>query len=381
MFYIRKICGIKGDNDGKNDHGVGDGCLRKYGPLRAVLAMIGVVIATIGMVGCGSKEEADMTVVLTTGFSGDEIFRIEEMSCTLPEVRVYLTNVQNQYESVYGEQIWSVDFDGVTLENNVKEMVLAQIAQIKTMNLLGEKYDITLEEEEKAQVAQAADSYFASLNETERSVMNVTEDTITTLYAEYALADKVYQYIIKDINPEISDDEARTITVQHILIKTYALNGSGEKVEYTEASRQDAYQRALDIRDQLAQGEDFEKLSMLYNEDEQTLYSFGKGEMEEAFENAAFMLETDEISEIVETSYGYHIIKCINTFNREETDANKIKIVEERRGEVFGQEYNAFVATLTKHLNDLLWEQVVFIHNEDVTTKDFFDVYRRYFPS
>ena len=41
------------------------------------------------------------------------------------------------------------------------------------------------------------------------------------------LADKVYRQIISDINPEISDDEARTITVQHILIKTVTENADG----------------------------------------------------------------------------------------------------------------------------------------------------------
>ena len=40
---------------------------------------------------------------------------------------------------------------------------------------------------------------------------------IESMYRDYALADKVYRQIISDINPEISDDEARTITVQHIL--------------------------------------------------------------------------------------------------------------------------------------------------------------------
>ena len=36
--------------------------------------------------------------------------------------------------------------------------------------------------------------------------MQVKEEDIENLYLEYALADKVYRYIIKDINPEISDD-------------------------------------------------------------------------------------------------------------------------------------------------------------------------------
>ena len=86
-----------------------------------------------------------------------------------------------------------------------------------------------------------------------------------------------------------------------------------------------------------------------------------------------------EISGIVTTQSGFNIIKCINTFNREETDSNKIKIVEERKEEVFGQEYDAFITSLTRTLNEDLWKQVKFIENEEVTTKDFFDIYNEYF--
>ncbi|MCL2718080.1 MAG: peptidylprolyl isomerase [Lachnospiraceae bacterium] len=328
---------------------------------------------------CREIDDPDMRVVLTTGFQRDEVFRIETMSCLLPEIRVYLTNAQNQYENVFGRQIWSVDFGGETLEDSIKDIALAQIAQIKTMNLLAAKHDISLDEEEIELAKAAAAEYYNSLSGIEKEVMGVTLATIETLYSEYALADKIYHYIIKDVNPEISDDEARTITVWHILIKTYALDGTGKKIEYTETARADAFNRIKKIYDQVLNGEDFERLMMLYSEDEQTAYSFGKGGMEAPFEEAAFLLGTGEVSEIVETSFGYHIIKCVNTFNREETDNNKIKIVEKRREDVFSQEYNAFLSTLTRNINQVLWEQVTFINNSEVQTKDFFDVYLKYF--
>ena len=65
-----------------------------------------LVVCVIGTVSCASRNDSgDYTrVVLTTGFAQDEIFRIEKLSCTLPEMMVYLTNMKNQYESVYGEQ-------------------------------------------------------------------------------------------------------------------------------------------------------------------------------------------------------------------------------------------------------------------------------------
>ena len=337
-----------------------------------------LLIFCMVLTGCGTKSEGTR-VVLTTGFRDNEIFRIETISCTVPEIMVYLTTTQNQYESVFGEALWEKDLNGETLEQSIKETKLAQIAQIKTMNLLAAQKGVTLNEEELATVREAAGVYFDSLNETEKELLQIDEATIETMYAEYALADKVYENIIKDINPEISDDEARTITVQHILIKTYNLDGTGKKIEYGENEKEDAYKQALQIRSRAAGGEDFDELTHQYSEDEKSTYSFGKGDMEASFEEAAFNLEKGEISEVVETSFGYHIIKCINTFNREETDANKVKIVKQRREEVFGEEYDSFVASLTRDLNQELWGKVTFIHNADVSTHNFFEVYEDYF--
>lgn len=340
---------------------------------------LGLALILGSLTGCKGDDGVGTKVVLTTGFDKDEIFRIESSSCTLPEIMVYLTNIQNRYESVYGTQIWSTNVNGVTLEENVKDIALAQIARIKTMNLMAEKYQVQLSEEEKAQAENAARAYYSSLNETEIEKMGVSEKTIQSLYTEFALAQKVYQYTIKDINPEISDDEARTITVEHILIKTYALDGTGKKIEYTEKARQDAYETACMVLKLARDGEDFDELIRKYSEDDKSTYSFGKGEMDPAFETAAFNLGSDEISDIVESEYGFHIIKCLTTFDKEETDANKIKIVEQRREEAFGQEYDAYVATLTRNLNRDLWDSVGFIHDDNVSTQNFFEVYSEYF--
>lgn len=343
------------------------------------ILLILLCILAFAAAGCGKKNTDGVKVVLTTGLDKDEIFRIETASCTLPEIMVYLTNIQNQYEGAYGEEIWNIDLGDITLEQNVKDIALAQIARIKTMNLMAFRYGVELAEEEQERAENAAKEYFGSLNETEAAAMGVDEKTITKLYSEYALAEKVYRYIIKDINPEISDDEARTITVQHILLKTYALDGTGKKIEYTSKAKEEACDTAYEVWKKAVDGEDFDELIRHYSEDDKSTYSFGKGEMAPEFEKAAFNLATGEISDVVETEYGYHVIKCISTFDKDETDSNKIKIVEQRKEEVFGLEYDNFVNTLTRRLNEELWESVRFIHDENVNTSDFFDIYKEYF--
>ena len=247
------------------------------------------------------------------------------------------------------------------------------------MNLLAQEYGITLSDAERDNAGSAAQMYYESLNEREQELLKADEKLLCKMYEEYALAGKVYQYLIADINPEISDDEARTITVQHILIKTYSLNEQGERVPYSEEGRKEAYSRADEALRKARDGEEFMGLIAEYSEDNNPSYSFGKGTMEPAFEEAAFNLGTDEVSGIVESEHGYHIIKCISTFDRDETDRNKVKIVEQRRKEVFNEEYSGFVGGLTRNLNQKLWDSVGFLEDDMVTTSSFFEIYKKVF--
>ncbi len=352
--------------------------MRKYRKRKQAAGMIAAILIALCLAGCGSVNR-DTRIVLTTGFTKDEIFRIETASCYKKEVMVYLTNLQNQYEQVYGTEIWMKEQDGVTIEESVKQAVLAEIAQIKTMNLMAENYGLALDETETEAVNEAAKVYFESLTDVEKEQMDVTLDTIRQLYREYALADKVYDYMIEDVNPEISDDEARTITLQQILIKTGTKDKAGNITPYSEQQKSYAYATAVEALRRVEAGEDFDVVASRYNEAEESTVFIRKGEREAAYEEAAFVLGNEEVSDVIETEEGYYILKCVSTLNREETDMNKIKIVEERRKEAFSKEYDSYVQTLTRHINEELWQEVTLLHDSEITTSDFFDVFAEYY--
>lgn len=329
--------------------------------------------------GCGTKENA-RTLVLTTGFAQNEVFKLEDETCTLPEILVYLYNNMNQYESTFGPKIWSVEADGISMKQTVKDNALADISQIKAMKIRASEMGVELDKEEHELARKAGIDYYASLSRHEIDKLGIDEAGLIAMYEEYALGNKLYREIIKDINPEISDDEARTITVEHILIKTYTLDGTGVKVEYSEKDRQEAYEKARDIRALALDGEhEFKDLVLEYSEGDTDDYSFCKGDTDPSFEEAAFELGKDEISDIVTSQYGYHIIKCISTFNREETDIKKLSIAQEQREKVFGQQYEDYASTLLTYLNDELWDSVEISYDPQMTTDSFFEVYHKYF--
>ncbi len=350
----------------------------KFGQ-RFVRVLTALLTSLVFLCGCDASV-LDRKVVFTTGFAADEVFRIEDVSCSLSEIMLYLVNTQMGYENTFGSDIWSKQTDSGTVEDRLKDSVLAKVAQIKVMNLLARENGIELDESEEELAGQAALDYYDGLSESDINLMNsVSAEDIAGIMRERALADKLYDYIIRDINPEISDDEARTITVEQIFVKTYSVDEAGNKVMFTEGQKVSAYDRIRQAQIKIWNGENFEDLVGLYNEADESIISFGKGEMDSAYEDAAFNLGTDEISGIVETSDGYAIIRCMSTFNREETEVNKVRIVEQRKRQVFGDQYDAFVATLTKELNTKLWDSVSLVEGCSDRAGSLMEIYDKYF--
>lgn len=327
----------------------------------------------------GCKKSKKTQIVLTTDFEEGEVFRIEKMSCYVPEVMVYLVNSENQYDDVFGQQIWQIPIEGMTLEEKYKDTILARLAQIKVMNLMAQDQDFTLNEDDVLRVKSAARDYYASLNDAEKQLMGVDEDTIYNVYYEFATADRLYHEITDKVDPQISDDEARIVTVRDILIKTYKPSAVGT-VSYNAAEKAEAYERIQKIKEKIDEGADFDVIAEgTENEDSQIQYSFGRGVMPSEYEEAAFNLTVGEISDIVETEYGYHILKCVVAYDPEEADKNREAIIKVRKQEAFNNIYDGYIQGLNSNLNADLWDTVAYNKSNAITTTSFFDVYDTYF--
>lgn len=306
------------------------------------------------LAGCG-----DTKIVFTTGLASDELFRIGNVSCMLPEALVYLANEKNQYENVYGIEMWEHDFGDTTLEEYLKNQVVSQLAQVKSMVFLADEREIALSEEEEGRSAQAAEEYFDSLSEEEIRLLKVDQEEIRQMYQDYCLAYKAYGQITADATVEISDDEARIIQVQQIFVPEENL--------------------AKELKRKLDEGEDFESLAANYSKASQTTISLARGEKSEEYEDVAFNLDNQEISQVFAADEGYYILKCLDTYLEEESEANKIKVAQQQKTERFRTIYSDLMKDTLSEFQQKLWEQVHFSDYDSVGTSSFFEIYQKYF--
>jgi peptidyl-prolyl cis-trans isomerase D len=145
-----------------------------------------------------------------------------------------------------------------------------------------------------------------------------------------------------DKKPEITDEEIESFyrqnfnrysipeqrSARHILIKT--TEGDSEDI------LSEKLKRAEQVLELARSDEDFVELAKQYSEGPTgpsggNLGSFSRGRMVKSFDDAAFALNEGEISDIVETQFGFHIIKI------EKIEPAHIRTLEEVKGEIASQ--------------------------------------------
>lgn len=206
-----------------------------------------------------------------------------------------------------------------------------------------EKADIKITQEEiDAEMAVYEENYggaegLAAAIETSGMTMEDLENEMKTYL-------KIEKLIGPDI--EITDD-----AIQTYFEENKAALGQSAQVEASHILTE-TKEQADEVAKKLADGGDFAELAAEYSIDTATaenggeLGSFGEGEMAAEFEQAAFAMKQDEISEPVETEFGFHIIKVTGKTEAAEAtlENSKEQIKEVLFDEALNTEYAAWLA-------------------------------------
>jgi len=140
--------------------------------------------------------------------------------------------------------------------------------------------------------------------------VNITDDDVKKFYEE---------------NPA-KFEQPEMVRASHILIGT---KDQASNTDLSEEQKKVKLKLAEDIRKRAVAGEDFAKLAKEYSDDPGSKdkggeYTFPRGQMVPEFEAAAFSLGTNQVSDIVTTQFGYHIIKTSEKFPAKKLELAKV---------------------------------------------------------
>ncbi|MCU4999742.1 peptidylprolyl isomerase PrsA [Bacillus tropicus] len=242
---------------------------------KAMLAL--AATSVIALSACGTSSSSDKVVTSKAGDITKEDF-------------------YTQMKQQYGKQV---------LNNMVMEKVL-----IKNYKVEDKDVDKKFDEMKK----QYGDQFDTLLKQ-----QGIKEETIKNGVRAQLAQEKAIEKTITD--KELKDNYKPEIKASHILVKDEAT--------------------AKKVKEELGQGKSFEELAKQYSEDTGSkekggdLGFFGPGKMVKEFEEAAYKLKKDEVSEPVKSQFGYHIIKVTDikepekSFEQSKADIKK-EIVQKK---------------------------------------------------
>lgn len=333
---------------------------------RITAVILFAVLAVSFLSGCSR-------IKFTTGISKDEFAKCSNMVISTDISDLLLAEQKYSYENLFNNNVWSENIGNMTMEEYVVDSVKNTIANLIYLNLTADELRIVLTDEENRKAAEAATEY-TSMSE------GISEDAVQEIYTLILRAEKAFYAMTDDVDTEVSNDEARIISVQYVFVSTMVKNEDGTISAVSESEYNRAKKLAEEIYKAARNGSDMISLATEKSSDSIHSMELGRGQYNREFENAAFDLEIGEISDVVETEYGFYVIKCINDNIESNIAKRKAEIVLGRRSEIFLEQYEKYIEK-----NDIMFNKK-YLNNIDIESiksgnGKLFEIYKNKFVS
>lgn len=282
------------------------------------IVVVWLVVLAVAFSGCAiiKKDPEALKNAAVAKVNGEIITRQEFME----NFELY----KRSYESQYGKDIWNEDIEGKKFIDVVKEQVLEKMILDKLILEEAAKLGIEVSEEEVNKEVEHIKEYFESDEKFKEFLasQNITEERFKEQVKKDLIIFKYKEKVVEDV--KVSEEDIR---------EYYDNNIKEFKNDQVRASHilLDTREEAEMVLQKIKNGEDFNKLAEEYSVDPSVksnkgdLGYFGYGEMVKPFEEAAFALEAGEVSDIVKTQFGYHIIKVHDKKIVEPTPFHEVK--------------------------------------------------------
>ena len=290
------------------------------------------------------------------------VFKVGKESCRQEDAKVILMNYQKEYSNLYGIDMWEHDYgQEQSLEEYIKDLTLAQMAQVYTLDVIASEKGVTLSEDEQKKVSEAAKTYHDGLDDAECDYIGLNEKQTKKLFERYVLAEKLYETLKTEVNQEVSDDEARVMKLKQIYT--------------TDQTKAQSYLT------QLLSGTDFETLAQAVNEADNEDINVNRTTFPADISEKLFALTDGGITDVIEIDGGYYIFYCSSAFDAELTNAHKKDVLEKRMSDAVTDTYADYMSQLSSKENQDVWSKVTVDTSLKLESASFMEVYQQYFSA
>ena len=246
---------------------------------------------------------------------------IDKIQAIIGSEILLISDIENQYNQILSQGVIETeDMRCQIVDELLLQNFLIHHAKIdSTIEIVSDDIDAEINNrisyfENQLGSLEKVEAYF------NRSIESM-EDELRIIVKDQFYTQKKQSKIISDvkITPNEVKDFYRTLNSEEIPIVPTKLQMSQIVIEpeLSEDKKNSIKEKLNGFRKRIYNGEDFKVLATLYSDDVVSANNGGelgfmqRGDLVPEFERAAFKLKKDEISEVVESKFGYHIIQMI----------------------------------------------------------------------
>ncbi len=309
------------------------------------------------------------------------IATVGENEITEAEYKYYLETVKSQMLSEAGaedaKEFWASEIDGKKATDVAKERALDEVIRTEISVIKAEEAGVTLSDAELKEAnifltAKDADTK-AQLKEIKK-VTGADKFQIADMMEKLYLSNAYYRFVAAQENSPVAADDVAAkeyadkeyAAVKHVLI----MNTPESEEADAEAYAKDAKKKAEDLLNQAVSGANFEKLIEEYGEDpgmaenpdgyildKNGVSVDGSGQMVKEFTEGSFKVNPGEVNpELVESSYGWHIIK---RYALPTSGDNATMIQSASKNAVMSDKFDAYIDGLKESLGVSVKENIL----------------------
>ena len=328
--------------------------------------MVGLVMCLLlgTLAGCkkdSGKTENPTGPVDRTEYMDEAVVTIDDTEVGYREAMLYLQAAKQEYEIAYGGEIWqyTLNADGTTLGQWVKNQTLEQIIYIKIVCAQAKRLGIELDSEEKRRVAERTEEYMGKAEYETLALYGIARKDVERVYADTMLAQKIYDSVTLNVDTDISNTEAAQKHLQSLMLKNYHEDELGNHSALTVQELIATLDRFDALYKEAQETTDFYSLAYANSEDKQYLdIMVGEGDLPEMF-SAAYGLAEGEAMQI-RTDNGYYIFYCVSEYDEDATIAKKEELIALRQEEEFKKLYEDWRGEAKIEMNEVLWKAIGF---------------------